>query len=136
MWWLKLPIDFICGALFAWGGYDFLAARRFIFPVVIGITISLTSTIWWLGLFSLPACGTLCIGYAGKPNWWRAAWVFIQAIALSSAVMFTHHLAWYIYIPYIVGAGILGGIYKNWQQIAGDFVVGFYLSLFLWGIHG
>jgi len=84
----------------------------------------------------LPAIGTLCLGYFNGKNWGRALWLFVQAIALSTGLLIFHHLMWWIFIPYIIGAGILGGMYKNWPQVIGDAITGVYLSLFIWGIHG
>ena len=131
---IKILVDIICGALNSWGGYDFLAARRFIMPVVLGVCSSIVCGVWWVGILCLPACGTLCLGYFSGQNWGRALWLFVQAIALSAGLLLTGHLVWYLFFVYIIIAGVLGGIYKNWKQPIGDLITGIYLSLFIWGI--
>ena len=136
MWLIKLLTDFICGALDSLGGYHWLFCRRFIMPSVLAVCSSLVCGVWWIGILCLPACGTRCLGYFSGQNWGRALWLFTQAVALSIGLLLFHHLAWYFFVPYIVGAGIRGGIYKNWYQPVGDFITGFYLSLFIWGLHG
>lgn len=69
--------------------------------------------------------GTLCLGYHNEGNAGRGLWVFIQAVALSAGLAVTGHLwAWYLIFPYVVVAGMLGGIYRNWPQLIGDAVTG------------
>ncbi len=91
--------------------------------------VSLTTHIWWTGIFVLPVIGTLCLGYFSGNNWGRALWLFIQAVVIGLGCLLTGHLNWYFYIPYIIGAGVLGGLYKNWKQYIGDFIAGSYLGL-------
>jgi hypothetical protein len=132
---VKLAIDVACGMLDSLGGFHWLFCRRYIMPAVIAVAVSYFSHVWWLGVLCLPSMGTLCIGYPSGSNWGRGLWLFIQAIALSLGCVLLGHLAWWIAVPYIVGAGFLGGIYKNWPQVVGDFLTGFYLSIFIFFIH-
>lgn len=133
---INAVVNIACGALNAWGGYKFIEARRFIMPFVLAVYVSIKSHVWLLGFVVLPAMGTLTLGYFSDKNWGRALWVFVQALALTAGVTILGHLNWLIVIPYLIGAGVLGGVYKNWQQLIGDAAVGVYLSLFIWGIHG
>jgi hypothetical protein len=103
-------------------------------PVILGVISSISCHSWWVGVLCLPACGTLCLGYFSGENWGRALWLFVQAIALGLGLTLFHFLSWWLFIPYCVLSGVLGGIYKNWYQPVGDFITGFYLSLFIWGI--
>lgn len=124
----KIAVSLLCGILDAWGGHNFLPARRFIMPVMLGVSISIVCNVWWLGFVVLPVIGTLCLGYFDPGNAGRALWLFLQAVNIGLGLVFTGHLAWYWFLGYIVIAGILGGIYKNWKQIIGDIVTGSWLG--------
>lgn len=125
---LKILIDVLCGSLNALGGWHILWMRRYLMPVVLGAGVSVVTHIWWLGLMILPVMGTLCLGYFKDGNAGRALWLFIQAIVIGLGITMTGHLAWYFYLIYAIGAGVLGGLYKNWQQILGDSITGIYLG--------
>lgn len=135
MLFLKLASDLVCGVLNALGGKHWLFCRRYIMPFVIALCVSIVSHVWWLGITCLPVCGTLTLGYFSGENWGRALWLFLQAFVLSLGCLLFHHLGWWYWLPFIIGSGVLGGIYKNWPQLLGDAVTGFYLSLFIWFIH-
>lgn len=126
---IKIICDLICGSLNAWGGYSWHNSRRFLMPIVIAITVSYISHIWYLGFMVLPVIGTLCLGYFSDKNWGRALWLFLQAFVIGIVLLITGHIDLISYILYIICAGILGGIYKNWNQIKGDFITGSYLGL-------
>ncbi len=126
---IKIIIDICCGALDAWGGYSWHNARRFIMPCLIAISVSTITGVWWLGLTVLPVMGTLCLGYFSGQNWGRALWLFTQAMVISLPLLVLSHLQWYWFVPYVIGAGLLGGLYKNWKQVYGDFITGCWLGL-------
>ncbi len=128
---IKIIIDLCCGALDAWGGHSWHNARRFIMPALIAIAVSTITGVWWLGITILPVMGTLCLGYFSGENWGRALWLFTQAVVIGLGCSLLGHLSWYFYIPYIIGAGLLGGLYKNWKQIYGDFITGSYLGIII-----
>lgn len=132
---LKTIVDIICGTLNSLGGYHWLYMRRFIMPVVIGLEIDILTHIWWLGIVVLLSMGTLCLGYFSGDNWGRALWLFVQAVAISIGLLLFGHLSFYLFVPYIIGAGILGGIYKNWFEPVGDFITGCYLGSIIFLIH-
>ena len=132
---LKIITDLLCGVLNAIGGWEFLPARRFIMPFVLGISTSIVTQVWWTGLLILPVMGALCLGYFSGSNWGRAFWLFLQAVVLGLGLALTGHIVWYFYLVYVIGAGVLGGIYKNWNQLLGDFISGIYLSSIIWLIH-
>lgn len=138
MIWLILISDTVGGILDALGGYHWLFARRYIMPFVFGVVVSIITHIWWLGVLVWPAMGTLTLPYSGKePHvwmgtwWWRGIWLSIQALALSIGLVIFHHLAFGVSILYIILAGGLGSIYKDWKQTVGDFVTGAYLGTIL-----
>ena len=136
---LKIIVDILCGVLNAIGGYCWHNARRYIMPVLLGgeaglIAWEKNKKDWWAGLLVLPVIGTLVLGYKnfGTGNFSRAMWLFLQAVVIGLGLTITGHVAWYFYLPYIVGAGVLGGIYKDWQQILGDFIAGIYLGIIIY----
>lgn len=128
---IKIAIDLACGALNALGGWHILWMRRYMMPILMGASISFTTHIWWIGFTCLPAIGTLSLGYSKDGNAGRGLWLFIQAVSLSLGCLLLGHFYWFLFVPYIVGAGILGGIYKNWPQIVGDAITGTYLGAFI-----
>jgi hypothetical protein len=141
MFLLILLSDLIGGILDALGGYHWLFARRYIMPFLFGVVASVSAVIyehnlssWWIGILVLPAMGTMTLGYPNGKNSGRGLWLFIQAVALSLGLTIFHHIlwTWFVFIPYVVLAGVLGGIYKNWKQTVGDFVTGTYLGCILW----
>jgi len=121
---IKLLIDLSCGALNAWGGYSWHNARRYLMPLLLAISASVITHVWWVGFMLLPAMGTLCIGYSKDGNFGRALWIGLQCFVLGLGLFFTHHLAWYFYAPYVIFGCVLGGMYRNWQQVLGDIVTG------------
>lgn len=125
---IKLFADILGGVLNALGGFHWLFCRRFILPFVIGVSASIVAHAWWLGIAVLPAMGTLCLGYPSGANWGRGFWLFIQAVAFGLGITALGHLTWFVFIPYAIGAGVLGGLYKNIEQVLGDFITGCYLS--------
>lgn len=128
---LEIIADIVAGVLDSLGGFHWLFARRYIMPFILGVCISIISHTWWLGLTILPVMGTLCLGYKnfGTGNFSRAMWLFVQAVVIGLGVTITGHLHWYFYVPYIIGAGVLGGVYKNWKQQIGDLVTGCWLGI-------
>lgn len=127
-----------CGALNSWGGYSWHNARRYLMPILLGGESGLLAwekkkQDWWVGLLILPVIGTLCLGYKnfGDGNFSRACWLFVQALVIGLGLTITGHLFWGVYLGYIVGAGILGGLYKDWWQPLGDFLAGCYLGLII-----
>jgi hypothetical protein len=132
---LKFFIDAVCGVLFSLGGAGFLWMRRYVMPVVIAITFSIVTHTWWLGILVLPVIGTLCIGYRGGEFLVRGAWMLLQATVIGIGAFLTHHLSWYFYVPYCLGAFVLGGTLYSLYQIIGDFIFGFALALILFLIH-
>lgn len=142
MIYLKLGLDLLCGMLNSLGGYHWLFCRRYIMPFILGgeamlLTWEKVKKDWWAGLLILPVIGTLCLAYKnfGSGNFSRAVWLLIQAFIISLGLTLTGHILWYITLPYVVGAGILGGFYRTWQQLIGDFVAGCYLGSIMFFVH-
>jgi len=131
----KIILDVICGVLNAIGGYCWHNARRYLMPVVIAIGVSLSTGVLWAGLMVIPVMGTLCLGYFGKGFLGRGAWLLLQALVIGLGLFLTHHIGWYFYIPYVIGAGVLGGLLYNIEQVVGDFIFGSWLGLIVFLVH-
>ena len=134
----------LCDAI---GGWHILWFRRYLMPVLLGLGISTLTyvfhPVWYsflVGLAVLPMMGTLCLGYSKDGNFGRGIWMFIQAavgglfLVLMSLFFHVHVLVWYLYLIYVIVAGVFGGLYKNWQQFRGDFITGAFAlcSLIFW----
>ncbi len=134
---IKLVISLVCGALDALGGFCFLPARRFILPFVLAVSVSIFLHIWWIGALILPVIGTLCLGYKdfGSGKFSRGFWLFVQYVLVGLGLFLTHHLSWYVYIPYCVLGGILGGSLVDVFQPIGDMIEGIILGAILLFIH-
>ena len=63
-------------------------------------------------------------------NFGRGLWLFLNAVIGGiflvgmSYIFHVHLLAWWLFIIYVIIAGIWGGLYKNWLQFLGDWVTG------------
>lgn len=129
---MKFATIAICAALFSLGGYCFLPARRFIMPFILAIAISVVTNIWYAGLLITPVIGTLCLGYKnfGIGNFSRAIWLGLQALAIGLGLAITGHFLILLYVPYIIIAAILAGIFNNRvPQIFGDLIFGGWLGI-------
>ena len=142
-----LVVMVLGGLLDAVGGAIIIELRRYAMPVLVCAGVSTITysffPVWysWLaGLMVLPACGTLTLPYRGDGNFGRGLWLFINAIAfglfLTLYSIFFHVplLVWWMYLIYIVIAGIWGGIYRNWEQFLGDWITGSFglCSIIFW----
>ena len=133
MFLVKLLLTAVNSALYWWGGYDFVAARRFIMPGVIALSCAV-ATHWWLGIPVIygPMVGCLCIGYGEKSVLYklfgdagaRGIWMALVAAAASLGLFFSGHLHLYFLIPYIVINGVFGATLKDLPQTIGDPIYG------------
>ncbi len=133
---IKLLTIVICAVLNFIGGWKWHNARRYFMPVILGASISLVSHMWWLGLTVLPVMGILSIGYGEKSILWkyltdagaRGMWMFLSALAIGLGCVIAGHLAWFIYVPYCILAGVLGATLRNMNEIIGDLLFGAFLA--------
>jgi hypothetical protein len=133
--------NLICGGLDSWGGYNFIAARRFIMPSVLSLRVWMVTGQWWTMILIWPMMATLTLKYFNGDNAGRAEWVWLQAVVGGLGLTIAwhtvgghhiHYLVWWVYVGYIALAGVLGGLYKNWKQWKGDLAVGAYLCSIPW----
>ena len=132
----------LCAALFAWGGYSFNKARRFIMPVVLACACwYLTGSIWSLTM--LTSAGFLCMGYGEDAPlvhvfsgcWGRGVWGFLVALSLSLGLFLTGHLAWYWFACYLVIGFSFEPMFKNLPQVIGDCLIGAGFGSIVFMIH-
>lgn len=133
----KLFTVIACSGLYAWGGYNWHNARRYLMPILLGgeagfIAWQNKKKDWWSGLLILPVIGTLCLAYKrfGQGNFARAVWLGLQALVIGLGLFLTGHLAWFLYVPYVIIAAVLAGALNNRvNQIIGDCIFGGWIGV-------
>lgn len=139
---LKISVMVICAGLFWWGGFSFLAARRFIMPTCLMITSMVISHNLWT-ITMLSCMGIFCLGYGEKSplrhifgnGWGRGVWGFLAAICLSLALFLTHHLSIWFFVLYLSFNFTLENLLKNINQKIGDPIIGLVFSSIVLLIH-
>jgi hypothetical protein len=131
----KLIVSLICGVCDAIGGWHLLYFRRYFIPIILGVSFVFITNVWWTLFLPLPAIGTLSIGYSKDGNFGRALWIGLQCFVFGLGMVLVHHLALVLYIPYIILGCVLGGLYRNWNQIIGDMITGCYMGLIIFLVH-
>lgn len=95
--------------------------QRFVMPIVLAVGISLVSHVWWLGLTCLPMIAPLLMGYkvyGPSDGFDRGMWLFLIALVAALGCAITHHVSWFIYVPYCVIAGAWGATTRKlWNVI-------------------
>lgn len=114
---LKIAVIIICAVCKLIGELCWHNAQRFIMPVILGISVSLISHTWWLGITTLPCIAFLVLGYRtyGKSDGFdRAVWLMLIAAAIGLGPFLTGHLGWFVYFPYCVISAVWGGVTRMW----------------------
>lgn len=140
---LKLLIIAACAGLKLVGELWWHNAQRYILPVLLGLSISYFSHVWWLGFTTLPMIGILVLGYGDKSPLKhglgdasaRGMWLFLVTVMAGLGPFLTHHLAWYFYIPYCLIAGILGATLRNIWNVIGSLICGAWIGFIIFWIH-
>lgn len=139
---IQIVTAVICGVLFAWGGYNWNKARRFIMPVVLAAACAWLTHSWWS--LSVLACSPmLCLGYGDKAplthifntGWSRSVWGLIVALGASVGLFYAGFLPLWSFILYLALGFTLDNVLKNLNQIAGDFIVGCFFASFIFFVH-
>lgn len=128
---IKILIMASCAALFWWGGFCFLPARRFILPSILAVFCAFYLHSLW-ALTMLSCMGTYCLGYGDKSplrhcfgnGWGRGVWGLLSAICLSLALFLTHHLSIWFFVPYLALNFTLENALKDINQKIGDPLIG------------
>lgn len=127
----KILVCWLAGGLFAWGGFNFKPARRFILPVIlVGVIYFYSHTLFsFLCLLSIVA---FSLGYGENSfvrhvfgnGWGRGVWGLLAAICLSLPLFLTHHLLILFFLGYLALNFTLENALKNINQIFGDIIIG------------
>lgn len=129
------------------GGYRILFFRRYMMPIILGVTISILTHVWWLGLAIMPVSVAFSCGYGDNSiirrifgnGWGRSVWGGLAAICLSLPLFLTHHLSIFgvqaindnytvdsivVLILYLSLNFTLENVLKNIPQYIGDPIIG------------
>lgn len=112
--------------------------QRYVLPLVYAVGVSFVSHTWWLGLTVLPMIGALVLGYkdyGSKDSVARALWLFVICCVAALGPFLTHHLAWYVFFPYIVTAGFVGTLTRNINNLIEAPIGGLWIGLPILFIH-
>ncbi len=134
---IKFIVDAVCAVLNLIGGYCWHNARRYIMPIVLSCAVSFITQTWWLGITILPTMGLLSIGYGEKSilrrifgdAWARFVWMLLCCVGFSLGPLIAGHIFLYLFIGYILGAGILGITLRKIDEIVGDLIFGAWFGL-------
>lgn len=137
-WQLKLAACAICAGLKFVGEIFWHDAQRFIMPVVIAIAVSILTIVWWLGLCVLPMIGPITLGYKdyGSSNGFaRGCWLFVICLVGGLGCVIFNHLSIFLYIPWVVLAGVWGATTRNLPNFFIAPITGLIISAFIWFIY-
>ena len=127
-------IGMICKTLGEIVNHNF---HRFILPVCYAIAVSIVGHCWWLGLLVLPMIGTLCLGYkdfGSSDGFGRGMWLFLIGITAGLGPALTHHLSWFVFVPYCVICGIWGATTRGLWNVIISPISGLLLMSMIWFI--
>jgi len=135
---IKLAIESIAGTCKFIGELFWHDAQRFILPIFYAIAVSIVSHTWWLGFTVLPMIGALCLGYKdfGKSDGFaRGMWLFLIGLTAGLGPVLTHHLSWFVYVPFCIICGIWGATTRGlWNVIIAP-ISGALIVSMIWFIH-
>lgn len=135
---IKLAVDLGCAILKLLGETVNHSFQRFCLPIIYSMAVSVDSHCLWLGLTTLPMIGAIVLGYkdyGSKDSVARALWLFVICVVASVGPFLTHHLAWYVFFPYIASAGFVGTLTRNINNFIGAPINGLWIGLPIWFIH-
>ncbi len=129
---IKIFIVILCAALFWLGGKCWLPARRFIMPFILCCAMIFSSHWCLWAISSLSCMGIFCLGYGEKSplrhcfgnGWGRGVWGLLAALTLSFWGIYTGHLAWWFFVPYLALNFTLENALKDTNQSLGDPFIG------------
>lgn len=111
IWIIRILIIAACSWLNYKGGKNWLPARRFIMPALIG-TFWAIQTHWWIFFaIGMPMGFLLSTGDGNRP-----LWCALGALGASIALMVTGSVAWWLGVPYIVLNAFIGWKVVSWKS--------------------
>lgn len=135
---VQIAVEILCAILKTIGEKINHNFQRFVLPIVYSIGVSFVSHCWWLGLTTITMVGALCLGYkdyGSKDSVARALWLFVICTLAGLGPTVTGHLAWFIYLPYIIVAGFIGTLTRNINNSIGAPLNGLWIGFPIWFIH-
>ncbi len=135
---IKLGIEIIGGICKLVGELWFHNAQRYIMPLLYSIAVSYDSHCWWLGLTTILMIAPLDLGYRtfGKCDAFnRGMWLFLIGVVAGLGPAITHHLSWFIYIPFCIICGIWGATTRALLNLIIAPISGILLMFPIWFIH-
>ena len=136
---IKISVEIIGAVCKLIGELCFNIAQRFIMPSLYAIAVSIVGHCWWLGITTLPMIAAICMGYKdyGKSDGFaRGMWLFLIGVAAGLGPCLTHHLSWFIYVPFCIICGIWGATTRGlWNVIIAP-ISGALIVSMIWFIHG
>jgi hypothetical protein len=140
---LMLVVILVSIALFSIGGMGWKGVRRFVLPIVLGITASFYVEWWQCVGYAVTLSALLCLGYGERASWlYRLAifigygavslwfgfswWVLVTPIAcagmfiLSNNPLTAQSFVWRIVeagMGFLISAGFIGSILNNWGLV-------------------
>jgi hypothetical protein len=135
---LKLSIEVIGAVCKLIGELWWHNSQRFIMPVCYGIAVSIVSHTWWLELTVLPMIGTISLGYKDfgtSDAFDRGMWLFLIGITAGLGPALTHHLSWFVLVPFCVICGVWGATTRGLWNVIIALVSGLLLMSLIWFIH-
>ena len=112
--------------------------QRFFMPVCYAIAVSIVGHCWWLGITTLPMIAAICLGYKDfgpSDGFGRGMWLFLIGVTAGLGPALTHHLSWWIFVPFCIVCGIWGATTRAlWNVIIAP-ISGALLMAMIWFIH-
>ena len=135
---VKVSIEIIGAVCKLIGELCWHNAQRFIMPLCYAIAVSIVGHCWYLGLTVLPMIWPIDLGYktyGPSDGFDRGMWLFMIGLAAGLGPALTHHLSWFIFVPFCIICGVWGATTRAlWNVIIAP-ISGALLMVLIWFIH-
>lgn len=135
---VKLTVLSLCAGCKLIGELWWHNAQRYIMPVVIAAGVCLVLHSFWLGLLVLPMIAPLCFGYKTYGNsdgFNRAVWLMAICLFNGLGLTITHHVSWFIFIPWVILSAVWGGTTRNLLNIIIAPISGAIIGIIVFFVH-
>lgn len=121
-----------------WGELANHNAQRFLLPIIYSLAVSVLSHCVWLGATTIVMIAPLCLGYktyGSNDAVARAFWLAVICATAALGPFLTHHLAWWVFFPYLGLSGLTGALTRNINNLVGAPINGFLIGCPILFIH-
>ena len=135
---VKVSIEIIGAICKLWGELAWHNAQRFIMPLCYAIAVSIVGHCWYLGLTVLPMIWPIDLGYktyGPSDGFDRGMWLFMIGLAAGLSPALTHHLSWFVFVPFCVICGVWGATTRALWNVLIAPISGLLLMSLIWFIH-